>query len=789
MPDAEMFHFRPGAVFAVLCGGFIAGIAVESFALPWWVASFGFCFVSVFSFLTKKVSYQARDFFGFVLVFFIASFVGAWRYVEVQPTMWSVAMVADGEKREIEGTIVRISESESNLKLTLAQVSIGGEIRENRVLVKTSLFADVAVGERASVLCSLERPEAFEDFAYDRYLAAKDILATCTSPGLPFVLGEDERWRVKMLAKIDRLHEFIVQQIDVVLPDPHAQLLAGLLIGDDAFSQTWKEWFLRTGTSHIVAASGSNVALTVSLILTVFFSAGIRRRSATIFVLFGIAMFVLLAGGESAVLRAGIMATLVVIARVTGRASSVRNVMLCTVCVMLWFEPRILRDDVGFQLSVLSTMGLVWWSKALSDRLSFLPEKFGIREGFATTLAATFATLPVTVFGMGQVSLVGPIANLLVLPLLPFAMATGAFAVVVGMILPMAGRFVAFPAWWILDTVLMVLRELSALPFVYIEVKSWVLDVLLSFGGIVAGVVRYVSRFVRIRKDPDMRRDLALRVLPFVLFGSLFITSFAQHVTRDGWFSSDVRVWVFDVGQGDGIFIDTSGKDVVIDGGPSLVMREKIGTVFPWFDRQVDYVFLTHPHADHLVGLVPIFENYSVDFFGESEQGCTSVECRVLYDVVFESRSVSAGDIFVLAPDVTLRAIWPEAPYRHQKLSDPNDGSLVFLLETAHSSMLFTGDAGVAQEEQFLSLLPDSIDVLKIGHHGSRTSTSDMLLSVITPSIGVISLGEENLFGHPHNEVVDRLSEHGTETYRTDVFGDIRVEFGKGGVRVDTFRL
>lgn len=784
-----MFRFRPGAVFAVLCGGFIGGVAVASFVLPWWVAGIGFCFVGIFCFLTKKISCRARDFFGFVLVFFIASFFGGWRYGAIQPTMRSVAYVADGEKRTVEGVIVRISEHESHVSVTLMNVVVHGEARDDRVLVKTSLFARVRVGDWVSVLCTLKRPEAFEDFAYDRYLAAKDIVATCTAKELPFVLGEDERWGIRVLAGIDRLHAFAVQQIDTVFPDPHAQLLAGLLIGDDAFSSTWKERFLRTGTSHIVAASGSNVALTVSILLAILFGMGIRRAYATGVVLMGIVFFVLLAGGESAVLRAGIMASLVVIARATGRVSSVRNVLLCTVCVMLWCEPRILRSDVGFQLSVLSTIGLVWWSKPFREKLVFLPEKFGIREGFATTLAATLATLPVTAFGMGQVSLVGPLANLLVLPLLPLAMATGVFAVVFGMILPALGRFVALPAWWILDTVLMVLRELSALPFVYVEVKSWMLDVFLSFGGVLVGVVRYVSRFVSTRKDSDVRKSLAMRFVPVFLFGSLFVTSFAQHVVRDGWFSSDVRVWVFDVGQGDGIFIDTPEKDVIIDGGPSSVMREKIGSVLPWFDRRLEYVFVTHPHADHVVGLVSVFAYYAVDFFGESEQGCTSTECRGLSAVAPRSHAVSAGDVFVLAPGVTLRALWPEVPYGSQKLSDPNDGSLVFLLETPYGSMLFMGDAGKEQEEEFLAFLPDSVEILKLGHHGSRTSTSDALLSTITPSIGIISLGKGNSFGHPHDEVLDRLSAYHVETYRTDIFGDIRVEFGKDGVRVDDLRL
>ena len=262
------------------------------------------------------------------------------------------------------------------------------------------------------------------------------------------------------------------------------------------------------------------------------------------------------------------------------------------------------------------------------------------------------------------------------------------------------------------------------------------------------------------------------------------LIAFSQPLPQPG-----VTVWVFDVGQGDGIFIDTPEEDVVIDGGPSFVMREKIGMVLPWQDRSLAYVFATHPHADHIVGLVPLFVHYDVRLFGESGQGCSSVECKAVSHVAPSPRGIHAGDVFVLAHDVALRAVWPESFYEGEKISDPNDGSLVFLLETPYGSMLLTGDAGVEQEEQFLSLLPDSVDVLKVGHHGSRTSTSDELLSVLHPRIAIISLGEDNSFGHPHEEMVDRLEKYGVQVYRTDLLGDIRVQFRKEGIFADAFSL
>jgi competence protein ComEC len=787
-------------LFAFMCGGFILGIAFASFDAPWWV---GGGVLGLGCWVWSRLSRNSDVRRNFVYVFFsiIFSLLGSWRYQVIQPTLHSVSMIADKEMRTLEGTIVRIQESEYGIRLTLNDIVAQGRKFEDRILVRVPLFSESSLGERVSIDCALKRPEPFEGFAYDRYLAAKDIQATCSTREVPFVL-EDERgiW-MAFLRTVYGINRFSIAMIDRVFPDPHAQLLAGLLLGDDAFSEVWSERFLRTGTSHIVAASGSNVALVVMLVLGGMFRACISRKYATAFALFGILCFVFLAGAESAVTRAGIMASFVVISRVLGRASSVRNVLLCTVCIMLFDEPRILRDDIGFQLSVLSTIGLIFWANTFIEYVSFVPERFGLREGFATTLAATLATLPVTLFSMGQISFVGPLANLLVLPLLPLAMGLGTLATIVGMVHGEIGRWIAFPAWWILDTILMILRELSSLSFVYVEVVWW--KVVFGVLGVGGGVwimhlvlrVLHVDRLLAFRgknlQEEHRKEDKvnAGAVLVPCLFVVLFFISFAQHVIRDGWFSSSVRVWVFDVGQGDAIFIDTPEKDVVIDGGPSPILREKIGMMLPWFDRHLDYVFVTHPHADHVVGLVSLLEHYGVSLVGESGQGCSSSDCRAFDEVVHISSAILAGEVFELAHGITLRAVWPQENYGNKKLSDPNDGSLVFVLETPHGSMLLTGDAGIEEEHLFIPLLPENIEVLKVGHHGSSTSTSLELLEAIRPEYGIISLGEDNSYGHPHEEAIQHLLKYHVEFFQTNLSGDMKVEFGEEGVEVTSWRL
>jgi competence protein ComEC len=253
------------------------------------------------------------------------------------------------------------------------------------------------------------------------------------------------------------------------MPDPQAQLLAGLLLGDNNFTDEWKQNFMRTGTSHVVAASGYNVALVSSLAFAFLIYAGLKRQYAFPFVIAAVAGFVIIAGAEAAVTRAGIMGVIGLSAVQLGRKSSAKIGLLLTVAIMLALEPRLLRDDPGFQLSVLSTMGLMAFAKPISKKIDWIPERFGIRESFACTLAATLATLPISIFSFHRLSLVGPLTNLMILPFLPYAMAAGTFGVIADIFLNRALSVVTLPGWLLLELILGVIQAMSNLPFAVIN--------------------------------------------------------------------------------------------------------------------------------------------------------------------------------------------------------------------------------------------------------------------------------------------------------------------------------
>lgn len=272
----------------------------------------------------------------------------------------------------------------------------------------------------------------------------------------------------------------------------------------------------------------------------------------------------------------------------------------------------------------------------------------------------------------------------------------------------------------------------------------------------------------------------------------IVVTVLGQATVSGAIFSSNrVVVWVFDIGQGDAIFIDAPDAQVLIDGGRNGEVVEKLAAVMPFWDRSIDYVINTHPHADHVIGLNYVLERYSVGEAWVSGQEYNSDAFAFFEDWTQSHgqwRVAGAGDEIDLGAGASLKLLWPEESVEGEVLEETHDGNIVAELTYGETTVLLTGDFEAEEEVQILDEL-DHIDVLKVGHHGSYTSTSQELLEDITPDWALISVGEGNDYGHPHESVLRRLKSFGIPTLRTDQDGDIRITSDGGEPRLSTFGL
>ena len=240
------------------------------------------------------------------------------------------------------------------------------------------------------------------------------------------------------------------------------------------------------------------------------------------------------------------------------------------------------------------------------------------------------------------------------------------------------------------------------------------------------------------------------------------------------------KVFMFDVGQGDSFFIETKGgKQMLIDGGKDATVLAELAKAMPWWDKSIDIVLATHPDMDHIGGLDDVLKRYKVDLFVTSEVGGETDEYKSLVGLLNKEKIpayfVRAGMKFDFSDTEYFEVLFPD---RDVKGWETNTGSVVGKFVSGERSILFTGDSPAPIEQYLAKSTPSKLDVdiLKLGHHGSRTSTTAAYLKVTTPSLALISAGKNNSYGHPHKEVLDLLKQLKVPYLSTQTEGTVLFE-------------
>jgi competence protein ComEC len=245
-----------------------------------------------------------------------------------------------------------------------------------------------------------------------------------------------------------------------------------------------------------------------------------------------------------------------------------------------------------------------------------------------------------------------------------------------------------------------------------------------------------------------------------------------------------LEVTFFDVGQGDAIFIETPSRhQILIDGGPSPLILEKLAESLPFWDRTIDLIILTHPEYDHLTGLIEILKRYKVEnilWTGILRDTAGYKEWqRLIRDETAEIFIAEAGQKIILSEsDINsfIDVLYPFENLEGQEFKDSNNTSIVAKLIFGENSFLFTGDAYKSAEKKLIDKeINLASDIFKVGHHGSKTSNSEEFIEKVSPEIAVISVGQDNPYHHPHQETLDTLEKYGIKILRTDKDGDIQI--------------
>lgn len=243
----------------------------------------------------------------------------------------------------------------------------------------------------------------------------------------------------------------------------------------------------------------------------------------------------------------------------------------------------------------------------------------------------------------------------------------------------------------------------------------------------------------------------------------------------------EIEVIFFDVGQGDATLIQTNdGKQILIDGGPGKIILSKLGDAMPYWDRAIELVILTHPHADHLDGLIEVLKNYDVKKVLDSRVSYHTADYaewrRLLEEKQIKTVTAKSGQRIHITQSAYLDVLAPFENFTATTPKNIHDATVVTRFYGGSTSILFTGDIERRLEFELVSRgLDVDANILKIGHHGSKTSSSEYFLKAVSPETAIISAGAKNRYGHPHQSVLDRLERLGIKIRRTDIEGDIRL--------------
>lgn len=353
-----------------------------------------------------------------------------------------------------------------------------------KILVTTNLYPEHNYGDELEIICELQTPEPFSGFSYDRYLARYDIYSVCYYPRLtpssPEASGEDTPplirrgdWGEEFYKKILAVKNKLRQAIDNGLTEPEAGLARAIMLGDRrGVGQDWLDKFSQTGTTHIMAISGMNITILSALVMNFLIFLGLWRRQAFYASVAFLILYLLLIGFPSSAARAGVMGILVMLALHLGRLNKLSNSLFFAAALLLFLNPRLLRDDAGFQLSFLAVLGIGWFYPILGKWTEKIKNRFlkAIADGLNITIAAQVFTLPLIAFSFSTISLISPLANILILWTMAALMVVILAAFIPAIVFPGMAFLFFLPAGLLLKYTLVVVDILSQAPYAYVKV-------------------------------------------------------------------------------------------------------------------------------------------------------------------------------------------------------------------------------------------------------------------------------------------------------------------------------
>lgn len=669
------------------------------------------------------------------------------------------------DKSIINATAVVIkgpSEGEYNYKYTVKARTGKYKNKKFIVYINKKNKKLLEYGDLIEIKGEYSAPEVarnYKGFDYSQYLKTLNIYGTIKVEESKII---NKNQLSPILISINNIKEKMIDNANRNMPKRTANLLLGILIGErDNIQEDIIKSFRTANLSHILAVSGAHTSYIILGITYLISKSKTPKRIGYIITIINLLIFIIITGASYSVVRACIMAIVVIGAKICYRKENFFTSICISLIIILIQNPFAI-NDIGLKLSFMGTAGIVIFNKSITNFFIKLKIKQKIAEALSVTFSAQLMIMPITILNFNTISLTFFISNILASPLLGIIIIFGFISIFISSILNPISKILFLILHIFLELLILVSKVTEKIPGSSILVKT---------PNILFAIVYYIlilffNYFFVIKQNPTRRfhkkiikiitiKNIknAFKVIAVVFLIMLLLTRIVRII------NPTLKIYFIDVGQGDSTLIVTpKNKKILIDGGEG-----KTNVLFQYLlDRRInkiDYIIISHFDSDHCNGLIEIIEKMRVENIVMSKQSKESEEYKKILEIIKQKNikvsSVKAEDKIIIEKNLYTKILNPAEKFEFQDL---NNNAIVAKLVYKNFSMLFTGDIEKAEEnlaKKYKNELKSTI--LKVAHHGSKTSTSEEFLKYIEPQIALIGVGENNKFGHPNQITIEKL--------------------------------
>ena len=723
------------------------------------------------------------------------------------------------DKENLEGKALIVSEKEDKqysylYKIKVLNIENKKESKNIYLYLRVNKKSDILLeyGDIISFKGEFQEPSKkrnYGGFDYKNYLKTLKIYGTvkCES----YNVLEKNKGNI-LISFTNKISNSVKEKIYDLLDKREANLLIGLLLGDDDnIDDDIEESFKISSLSHILAVSGMQVTYIITAMYFIFNNL-LGKRKTKIVIIIILIFYTILTGFSPSIVRASIMGILIMGAGLFYRKNDIWNSIAISLLLMLIYNPFLI-TNVGLQLSYLGTIGIILLNKTflrIFNKIRF--EKYilnrkiinivsKIIEILTVTISASVVVFPIMLYNFNLFGTYFLITNLLASIIIGPITIFGTVIVIISFVFLKIGKLLSVILEISLNT-LVFISNFSKLPFSKIYITTPKISMIIFYYVLII-FFNYIYKIYN-------NRNLSLTQIRFrnlialykykikeiynnkksrkKFISILILIVFCFNIYNFFIIKRELKIYFVDVGQGDSTFIVTpKNETILIDGGGSLGTDFDVGesTLLPYIlDRgykKIDLMFVSHFDQDHIGGLFKILEELKVEKVCISKQEEDSENYQKFLNIVKEKNIqvlvVKIGDKIVLDNNLYFNVLWPkDKQVEENKL---NNNAIVMKLNYNNFSMLFTGDIEKKAEEEILETYKNSkileSDILKVAHHGSKTSTTDEFLSRVKPKIALIGVGKDNMFNHPSNTTIEKLEKMDIKIYRTDLNAEISI--------------